>query len=116
MNNPEAIAMIREQLNLNDEPSSWSYEQRFKYNQTLAAYEAANPGLFPASSVVALNNITNKDFDPLVDDSFSFSAFGDEMLNQANVKLNSFGVTIKQLLFVAVIILVAVFAWRKVGK
>ncbi len=81
--NPEAIALIKEQLSLPSDPSSWSYEQGFRYRQSLAAYEAANPGQFPLADTATVNRIENKDFDPLVDDSFSLSDFGANMLEEA---------------------------------
>lgn len=113
MDKAEAIAYIRDQLALNDVPSTWSYEDRERYNKALAEFEKANPGVFPDSISSTVDRIATKPYDPLQDDSFSFSAFGDEVLNNANKAIGFSFLTLRNLLFVAVIIFVGFYAYRK---
>lgn len=113
MTQPEAIEYIRDQLALNDVPSTWSYEDRVRYNKALAEFEKANPDIFPNSIASVVDNIASKPYDPLQDDSFSFSMFTDELANNANKTLGIGFLTLRNLLFVAVILFVAIFAWRK---
>lgn len=116
MTQQDAIQYIREQLALNDVPSTWSYEDRIRYNKALAEFEQANPGIFPNSISSVVDNIAAKPYDPLQDDSFSFSMFTDELANNANKALGFSFLTLRNLLFVAVILFVGIFAWRKSAK
>lgn len=86
----QAQANIRAQLGLNDNPSSWSYDERLSYNNALATFIANNADSFPADQVANANATLGKANTPLADTGFlsDLSTFGgafeDEVLNAGN--------------------------------
>lgn len=74
----EAVRVTRRALNLNDKPSSWTYEQRQAYNKALAGYIAARPDLFTAQDATTAGRIVAKPFEPLADASFDWGMFATE--------------------------------------
>lgn len=116
MTQSQAIQYIRGQLALNDTPSSWSYEDRVRYNKALAEFEQANPGVFPNSVKAVVENIASKQYQSLDDDSFSFSMFGDEVLNNAKEASFSLFGSLRNALYIAVAVGVGLFVWSKFGR
>jgi hypothetical protein len=116
MTSSQAIQYIRGQLALNDTPSTWSYEDRVRYNKALAEFQMANPGVFPNGIPAVIENIAGKQYQPLEDDSFSFSMFGDEVLNNAKEASFSLFGSLRNALYIATVVLVAIYAYSKFAK
>lgn len=117
MTKAEAIATVRAQLGLDSKPvSEWTYEERTNYNHVLANFLLANPESFSPADVQTITGIANKVYDPLQDASFSLTDFGAEVAN--NVKNASFlgFATLRNLLYVAVVVAVVWYIWLKFGR
>lgn len=65
------MAAIRSNLGLSDVPSEWTYDERLAYNNALATYINANPGVFSASDLAIANNELNQNNVSLSDTSFT---------------------------------------------
>lgn len=116
MTSQSAIQYIRGQLALNDTPSTWSYEDRVRYNKALAEFQVANPGVFPSGIPAVVESIAGKQYQSLDDESFSFGMFGNEVLNNAkDASFSLFG-SLRNALYIAVAIGVAIFAWNRFAK
>lgn len=106
MNRQQAAAYIRQQLNLSNTQSDWSYEQRVEYIKQLAAYIQANPALFSAAEINAARIVEAKAYEPLSSLGLGEAAaiFTDEFLAQGKEVLSSTGNATKNALYIAVAI------------
>ncbi len=116
MTKSEAIEYIRGQLALNDTPSTWSDEDKYRYRKALAEFEQANPGIFPDSIASVVDRVAAKPYDPLVDDSFSFSDFGGEVLNNAKEASFSLFGSLRTTLYLVAVVGVVAYLWFRFGK
>lgn len=93
MINAEAIEMIRGQLSLNDNPSTWSYEDRTRYNNALAAYEQANPDQFSGADLATIDRVAGTQYQELDDTSFlgGIGDFGNALVDEAAAAGNAVG-------------------------
>lgn len=78
-----AAATVRQQLGLPASSLSWTREQRIDFNKRLAAYLLANPIGIDAETMRQASAVSNKTYEALADDSFSWVEFGDEFVNNA---------------------------------
>lgn len=63
--------------------TEWTYEERAKYNKALADIIATYPDRFAPSQVTQAKAVEMADYSPLASSDFSFSDFGEEVLNNA---------------------------------
>lgn len=129
-NRADASALVRQQQGLSNDPSSWTYEQRVAYNKALAQYITSNPDQFDATDLKTAQTVSTANTPPtLLDTSFDWGAFGDEVINQAssiNDSVNPFSEANRgKILWIAVAIgalylllprIVDAFHSRKEGK
>ncbi len=95
----KAVSIVRAQLGLaNIAPASWTYEQRTRYNQALAAYILENPGLFSKQDLDSAALVFGKAYSPLQDTSFDWSQFGDEFSANAAPVFAGFQLTLNKVL------------------
>lgn len=116
MTQAQAIQYVRAQLALNDTPSTWSYEDRVRYNKALAEFQQANPGVFPDGIPTVIDRIASQQYQPLEDESFSFGMFGEELANNAKEASFSLFGSLRNALYLAAVVGVAVFVYLKFGK
>ena len=82
----EQTATIRSSLNLPENRTLWTYEQRFNFNKQLASFILANPAVFtsvPAVTDVA-RDVQQKDYIGLENTDITFTAFLDEFDKQVS--------------------------------
>ena len=82
----QVVSALRQQMGLNNDPSSWSYDEAQQYRLTLAAYIQQNPGQFTAQDQTVASGVISAGMNPLDDtsvwsdlDTFE-SAFADSAL------------------------------------
>jgi hypothetical protein len=90
-NRAKAIATTRANLGLNDNPTTWTYEQRQTYNKALANYIATNPDQFGALDLQIAEGVAAKPVDQLEDDSFDWAMFAKESTAPALEAAQSIG-------------------------
>lgn len=94
-NRKSASNVIKIQLNLDQTANSdWTYDQRTQYDKALAAYILAHPAAFASQDIQTAQKVKSTDYSPLDDTDFSYSDFGNEVVNNvvdAGTKVASIG-------------------------
>lgn len=75
----DAVALIRKLEGLDQKPpTTWTYEERVKYNARLAEYIASRPGDFTQSEINVAEWVAASPYQPLEDTSFDWGMFATE--------------------------------------
>lgn len=90
-NRAEAIKIVRAAQGLNDTPSSWTYDQRTRYNNALATYFLTHPEKFGSQDLNTAERVVKNPAQPLEDTSFDWGMFAAEAVKPAGDALKSVG-------------------------
>lgn len=109
----QAASTVRSQQGLASiPPTEWTYEQRTRYNQALAAYILERPALFSKAEIDSAAIVFGKPYSPLQDATFDWSQFGDELASNAAQIGAGFQVTLNKVLIGLGLILAVVFIFK----
>lgn len=109
----QAVSIVRSQQGLASiPPADWTYEQRTRYNQALAAYILERPGLFSKAEVDSAALVFGKTYSPLQDASFDWSQFGDEFAANAAPVFAGFQLTLNKVLVGLGLLVALVFVFK----
>lgn len=110
----DAATIVRGNVGLLDiPPAEWSFEQRISYNKALAAYIQSHPAIFTAGDLESARTVEARPYEPLETLSLGDKAdiFTDEFLEQGKVVLSTSGNAIKNALYIAVVVAVALYVF-----
>lgn len=99
---------VRARLGLSDTPSSWTFDERARYNKALAEEILRYPLSFTAQTLETAILVAGKDYGALGDSSFSWGEFGAETAANSVPVLGDFT---NKLLGIAALAAVVYFAF-----